>query len=772
VTAPHPELTGADPREGILAVHHAGDSSVDLYVRNGETTSRETHAFYPFFFLTDPSLLPAIPGRYWVKELEGNNAFSRLAVFTSWSQMWNAVHAVLASYNRSAGAPVGSWGELPVLYFRPDPSSQFLMQKGMTLFKGMEFDDLRRMQIDIQAAARKPGRTARSPESDGRILAIGLSDNRGWERVLSAKDMREEELLAEMLRLVREKDPDVIEGHNLFHGELAYLLQRCAFHKLDLALGRDGSAVRPFDMRGAFAEQAFDVTGFEAAGRHLIDTRLLVQSYDASKRALENLSLAHAARHFGIGGGEAEGPEGSARENAGMIRQVSAILAKSLFYLTRILPCNFGPASRMGSSAKIEALLVREYLRRRTSLPRPDPVVQTGGGYTDVFWSGVLGPVLEIDIVSLYPSIMLSERISPRTEPLGVFLSLLGDLAAGRTAARAAMQRARSAEERSTWDAMQSSYKILLNSFYGYLGYGKALFSDARAADRVTEIGQSILRGLMKEIDARGGRIVEVDTDGIYFVPPAGVAPGDAEKRLVDELGATLPPGITLALRGRHERILSYKKKNYALLDADGSITVRGSSLNSRSHEKFARTFLARCIRALLDAKIAGIHEAYVGLHRAIAGHGLAIGEFARTETLNDGPDAYLAAVEEGSRNPSASYEVALAAGIAWRPGERISWYMTGNQEDVRGFEHARLVDEWNPLSPDENVPYYLRRLDDAARKLEPFFTPRDFRAIFSVEDLFPFSDAGMQILTRPVERGEPGDEEDLNPGGGATPTL
>ena len=40
--------------------------------------------------------------------------------------------------------------------------------------------------------------------------------------------------------------------------------------------------------------------------------------------------------------------------------------------------------------------------------------------------------------------------------------------------------------ERTALDARQSSMKILINSFYGYLAYNRALFNDYRAADAVT----------------------------------------------------------------------------------------------------------------------------------------------------------------------------------------------------------------------------------------------------------------------------------------------
>jgi len=61
----------------------------------------------------------------------------------------------------------------------------------------------------------------------------------------------------------------------------------------------------------------------------------------------------------------------------------------------------------------------------------------------------------------------------------------------------------------------------------------------------------------------------------------------------------------------------------------------------------------------------------------------------------------------------------------------------------------------WNPHFPDENTPYYLRRLDEFSEKFKEFFRPADFARIFAVEDLFPFSSEGMIIQTRTVETEE-----------------
>src|SRR6266571_2447820 len=71
--------------------------------------------------------------------------------------------------------------------------------------------------------------------------------------------------------------------------------------------------------------------------------------------------------------------------------------------------------------------------------------------------------------------------------------------------------------------ALQNTFKILLNSFYGYLGFAQGHFADFDAAARVTQIGRDLLKKMIDWLNAHGAHVVEVDTDGIYFVPPLAV---------------------------------------------------------------------------------------------------------------------------------------------------------------------------------------------------------------------------------------------------------
>lgn len=772
-----PLLNGHNPEERIVAVHQIGNGSMRVFKRSGPAVTSEDLEFFPFFFITNPSHLEGCPHKHWVKELSGGNYYKYLCAFTGWSEMWDAVRRVLINYNAAAEEKAETYHDLPIIHLRTDAVQQFLIQSGRTLFKGMAFDEVHRLQLDIETYWHPGARRGRSARGQERILLVALSDNQGWETALTTLHQSEERMLRQLVETIREKDPDVIEGHNIIGFDLPYLLSRCKRHELEFAVGRDGSVPRAFDFRSVPGDRSGEPSSYDIAGRHVIDTLALLQSYDASRRELESYGLKYAARHFGLAApdrvyvgadeiasvwdAEPEKLIRYAMDDVRETRALSALLSGSLFHLTQMLPSAYGTVARMGSSAKIEALLLREYIRQKHSVPRPELVTQMTGGYTDLFCTGLLGPVVDVDVESLYPSIMIRESIAPSTEPLGVFPRILRHLTQMRIDAKRAMRASEPGSARSAHDAMQSAFKILINSFYGYLGYTRGLFNDSRAAERVTQAGQKILRGLIGTIVDRGGTVVEVDTDGIFFVPPPDVLDEQAEEALLSEIVRDLPEGINLVSGGRFRKMLSYKMKNYALLGFDGKIVIKGSSLASRSLERFGRTFVETAIECLLHENIDGLHELYVRYRKDIAGRAFAVGDFAKTDTMTIGPDEYQKAVERGERNRTAVYEVALASNLPWRAGDRLSYYITGTEESVRGSEHCKAAEEWDPNFPDENVAYYLRRLDEFASKFEPFFTPSDHHAIFSVDDLFGFSSAGIRILTKTVEKEKPREEEE-----------
>lgn len=765
---------GHNPEEKIVAVSQRGDNLVRVYVRREGRIVTEDVELFPFFFLSDASYLGGFLTKYWLKELSGTNYYRCLCAFSQWSAMWEAIRHARDAYNKTASKKAEHFGELPVIHVRPDPVSQFLLQSGRTLFKGMQFEDLYRVQLDIKTYSKIPFQFSNPSRPEDRIIIIALSDNCQWTHIIDGRKYSEKEMLETLTEILREKDPDVIEGHNIQGFDLPYIMQRCEMLGVEFAVGRDGSTPRLIETPTAAPPPAGlgDQGNYEIEGRHVLDTLLLLQSYDAAKRRLESYSLKHAAQHFGLAqpgrvyirgeriswhwDNEPDQLIRYALDDVNEVRGLSDLLSPSSFYLTQMVSLDYGTLIRTGSAAKIESLLLREYVREKHSVPRPQVGSQKSGGYTDIFYRGVMGPVVHVDVESLYPSIIISEDLAPKSDALRIFPVLLHKLTQMRLEAKKRMLAAEDPRDIARFDAEQSSYKILINSFYGYLGYSRGLFNDYEQADRVTARGQAILRMLIEELRKNDCKVIEVDTDGIFFVPPPAAQTAEDEEQLISKLERSLPKNIHLATAGRYKRMLSYKKKNYALLGYDDKITIKGSSLISRSIERFGRNYIQQCIECLLAGNLERLHTLYVSLYKDILEHKVDIWDLARTETLKDSREQYEKDVHEGKRNRTASYEVAIASDLQWKPGARVSYYITGAEADVVGFKNCKLAAEWDPNFPDENVHYYLKRLTEFSRKFEEFFLPQDYRTIFSMDDLFGFSPKGLAVVTSQIQQETP----------------
>jgi len=773
----NPILFGHDTETDIVAVHAHSDSSVRIYKRSNGSIEYRDEEFFPFFHLSDKRFIEHFPEKFWLKKLEGTSFYQYLCAFPSVPILWDAVNHVLRKITKEFKTNYNTYLDTEHIFLRPDMNTQYLLQSGKTLFKGMAFKDLHRMQIDIETYS-KDYRFSRADKKDDRIILISLSDNRGFETVLGGKNVPEKKLLQQCIKLIMEKDPDIIEGHNIFNFDLPYILRRCELHGIEFTIGRDGSVPSGFRSRTSFAENAVEYMSYEVAGRHIIDTWLLVQSYDMTKRNMESHSLKYAAKYFGISSANRTYIPGDkiswywdngvemlkryALDDVIETRGLSEKLSGSTFYLTQMLPFNYGTVAKLGSAAKIEAIFLREYIKQRHAIPKPQKGVQTTGGYTDIFYTGIFSPIVHADVESLYPSIMISNIVKPITDELDVFQSALRFLTTLRLETKRSMAAAADEQSQSTLDAMQSSFKILINSFYGYLGYGKGLFNDYQQADFITTTGQELLRTLIREIEIHNGTVIEVDTDGIFFIPPDNVTGEEAERKFVEHLSETLPEGINLGFNGRFNKIMSYKKKNYALLHYDNRIVIKGSSLISRSMERFGRSYLHQCIDNLLNDRIQDLHNLYIELEKTIREHGLDIADFTKSEVLKDSLEQYANDIASERRNRAAAYELALRSSRKYKQGSRINYYITGSDANVKSFENAKEAYEWDANFPDENTEYYLKRLEEFSKKFELFFDERGFSAIFSTEDLFGFDPTAIVIVNRrekEIESEEPREE-------------
>lgn len=727
-----PLLFGHDQRSGIVAVEPAGHF-VRLFYRNDDGIHFHDEPFRPFILVSDPALLTGCRVPCSIRQLEGDETFRFQLQFDSWGDCLTARDFLATKTKRTTGAGDASF------LFIPDLSHQYLLSTGTTLFKGMDFDALHCLALDIETICAEGYEFSNPERLEDRIVSIALKDSHGDELVLRGDVLSEAELLRALNETIQRCDPDVIIGHNIFRFDLDYIGRRARQHGIRLEWGRNGAAahISP-NSRWSLAEKTIDYPRWDVYGRHIIDTYFLVQLYDIGLRALESHGLKHVARHFGIAadarvyldGGDISAtfhsdPEQLYRYNLDDVRETLALfrlMAYPWFLQTRIFPYSFQNCPLRGNATRINALFLREYLHRGHAIPsRTAEAAPFEGGYTELAREGICGPILHCDVASLYPSLMLTYRLGPGKDSLGLFLPMLAELRRFRLDAKQAARKAESDDERHYYDALQQVFKVLINSFFGYLGATLHNFSDPDAAAEVTRLGRVTIKNMIDLLKGEGADPVEIDTDGIYFRPPAGCNSEESEQALVRRISEGLPDGIEVELDGRYLSMFAYKTKNYALLGYDGRITIRGSSLKSRGIERYLREFMQEMIALLLAGNAGAIERLYTEYVARIRSRDLDVSWISRTETINESPAAYREKVRVGKRNSSAAFEIALADEKPYRAGDQISYYVSGASKDVAAYENCRPIRAFNPARPDINIPYYIEKLRHLKKRFEPF---------------------------------------------------
>src|SRR5437868_6914717 len=217
-------LWGWDPTPGIISVWAEPDGRALIWRRIPKTGAlvREDVRFRPWLLLASLDDLAHLGARLrpehegpapncvtW-RELEGPGALRYLVRAEDGRALSTAV---LQGAARRLGRSFNHLRELDddTVITLP-PEEQYLIASGRTYFRDLSFDELHRMQLDLETTGLDP--------AHDRIFLVAVRAPDGSTEILETHgddDASEAELLHRLVARVRDLDPDVIENHNL-HG--------------------------------------------------------------------------------------------------------------------------------------------------------------------------------------------------------------------------------------------------------------------------------------------------------------------------------------------------------------------------------------------------------------------------------------------------------------------------------------------------------------------------------------------------------------------------
>ena len=733
-------LYGKDNTQGIVSVSVNRNGIATVWRRVDGKILKEIESFHNWFVISDPTLLDGIKAQYEVKELEGEHPFKYQIRTSNYAAL---ERLVVSNYNAKYKTKHRSFYDLPNSVVVHYPAiEQYLIATGRTYFTGMNWEYLHRLQFDLETYSLHP--------EDGGIFLISISDNRGYEQIIDDASMSEPELIRELIRIIQERDPDIIENHNIFEFDFPFLEYRANIHKIKLALGRDGAPVSSFQGTLKVGESTVKFLRYSLRGREVIDTLHAVRRWNSIARELKSEGLKEAAKHLGCARPNREYIDGDkvpevwqsdkerirayALDDVREVQRLSDMLMQDKFTLAQIVPMPFEKVATSGTASALDSIMIRGYLSQSHSLPKPKEKVGTfKGATTELFIEGVISNILHADVSSMYPTIMLTQNIKPESDGLNLFLSILNALTTIRLDAKGQLKDIpKGTSEYAQINALQSAMKILINSAYGYLGATFTLFNDPQQAAEVTRYGREILSEMLTAIRELGGQPIEADTDGVYLQLP--------DSANIDEFIKTINDKITregVVIEGEpYKAIFSIGKKNYALLESDGKITIKGAGLKASDLEPAFTDFLIDGLNHLMRSDVAGLRACYEKVFEGIRSGDIEIEQLAKTTRLSKSVVEY----QNEHKATQPHYEALIAAGVMdLEKDVNVSYYKARN-----GW---KLISEYDN---DIDKSHYFNRLSQTARRFENAFSRTDFHTLFNAEpDLF----AGATNIIKPTYR-------------------
>ena len=159
--------------------------------------------------------------------------------------------------------------------------------------------------------------------------------------------------------------------------------------------------------------------------------------------------------------------------------------------------------------------------------------------------------------------------------------------------------------------------------------------------------------------------------------------------------------------------MLSLKLKNYALLDHDGRMILKGSSLRSRRMERCFREFLSSAAKTFLSGDRDAVRDLYFDLGERIRNRALPIDSFIQWGMLT----------EQTLRAQPRFKRLEARLAHDTKTGDRIAYYEREDGELALSSEYGN----------DESIPYLLKRLARRRRAV-----PTALRIGFGIRGVFP----------------------------------
>jgi DNA polymerase elongation subunit (family B) len=494
-------LVGKDPQPYIVAIEVPYYSNEASLIINHPERGKfiEKHKFRPFVWMKkdvggiiyggDRFKIKQAMAQYGVKikELKADDETGytpkRMANGFRYIASTDQSYSKLLEFFEKGGMKVYNDPNYTRMFQAFSPNEQFMIQTGKRLFKGLnDYDDLHRFQFDLETTGLIP--------EDSEIFQIGMSDNKGWNKILTTEgDNPQERRNSERLNiqeffneLIRRR-PDTVTGYYSENFDWDFIERRC--HRLgvpmeDLAIslnGKDKIQRRPSTLKlGAKSEHyvqtylwGFNIMDVSHSVRRAMEINSNIKAWGL--KYITKFSKVHKNNRVYVPGKsihstwadkgtdywfcDEDGSWGKIKEDTKLesnmeivtgayiveryllddlweTDKVDTIYNQAAFLLSKILPTSYMRSSTMGTAGQWTLLLSTWSYENGLAIPDYAEKEDFTGGLSRLLETGYARRVIKVDFAALYPKTTLTWDIFPDLDISHVMKGLLAYIVSTR----------------------------------------------------------------------------------------------------------------------------------------------------------------------------------------------------------------------------------------------------------------------------------------------------------------------------------------------------
>ena len=508
-----------------------------------------------------------------------------------------------------------------------------MVLNGFTYFKDLKPEELSVLSFDIETTTLEHNHQAK-------VLLISntFRDSQGriTKKLFAYDDYKnQEEMIDDWSRWVRQNDPSILTGHNIFGFDLPYMAY---ISDGNLAIGRDHSNIVFDEYDSRFRKDGSQTYPYRKAhcyGREIVDTMFLAYKYDFSRK-YDSYGLKKIIAYeiedgkFSLSKEKQISPivnELIIRSNDRQFYDASQIkynykdldewkkikkyceddsddalslfdlMSTSIFYMARSIPKSFQEITCSATGSQINSMMIRGYLQNGYSIPNSsDPKDYIGAisfGQPGIFFN-----VQKIDVASLYPSIIMQYGLYDRfKDPNAHFLKMVTYF----TKERLNYKKLYKDTKDSYYKDLSESFKIIANSAYGFMGTPGLHYNSPLSAEFITKKGREILENSINWAKENGFNVVNGDTDSISIsYNDASYIEKEDREEILRCINSLMPEKIRFEDDGYFSSFVIVKAKNYCMVKEDGEVKIKGSALKGTAKPKALQKYIEDIIHILI----------------------------------------------------------------------------------------------------------------------------------------------------------------------------